>query len=294
MPSHLESDLDLEPQPASSDRISLKIPGVDASLTLCLHGQADQFVSRTLRENAIWEPYETELVVASLKAGDVFLDVGANIGYFTVLAAQLVGQGSKPGKVFAFEPDAHNCALLRQSAALNQLTEVIELSETALSNEAGEGVLYLSEDNLGDHQVYASGEVRKQRAITFEHGSHYLGERFSQLGLAQLDLVKIDTQGSEFQVVEGLMPLLKGLAVKPRLLIELTPYSLRAAGASGRALVALLAQLKLPFWIVDHIEHELVLTSEAELALWCDNVDSVPNDEGFMNIFVGEAPERSA
>lgn len=281
--------------PKSFDQVALRIPGADGPLTLCIHGEEDQFVSRSLRKDAIWEPYETQLVMASLGAGDVFLDVGANIGYFTVLAAHIVSQpvsqpvsaqGSQPGRVFAFEPDSQNCLLLRRSAELNQLESVIELSESALSNKAGNGVLYLSEDNLGDHQVYASGEARQAQAIVFEHGSEYLKGR-----LSRLDLVKIDTQGSEFQVVDGLMPLLQNLKTKPRMLIELTPFSLRAAGSSGRALVELLGQLQQPFWIVDHIEHRLVLTTEAGLARWCDNVDGVPGDEGFMNIFVGAAPD---
>lgn len=282
MPPITEPD---KPQPF--EQVTLTIPALEKRLQLCIHGEADQFVSRRLREEGIWEPYETRLIMASLRPGDVFLDVGANIGYFTVMAAHLVAQGATPGRVYAFEPDPLNCQLLRRSAALNQLENVIELSEAALSNHAGEGLLYLSEDNLGDHQVYAGEGGRRQRPISFIHGSDYLMLRLQG---RRLDLVKIDTQGSEYQVVDGLMPLFTSLAVPPRMLIELTPYSLRSAGASGRALVEQLAQLQQPFWIVDHVEHQLVRTTAPELALWCDNVDSVPGDEGFMNIFVGEAP----
>jgi hypothetical protein len=105
-----------------------------------------------------------------------------------------------------------------------------------------------------------------------------------------MDLLKIDTQGSEYQVMAGLLPLLVALPTPPRILIELTPLSLRQAGASGRALVELLGELKLPLWIVDHIEHRLVESDVTELAQWCDDVDAVPGDMGFMNILVGCAP----
>lgn len=272
-------------RPPEYEQVSLTIPGIEPALALCVHGLADQFVSRRIREEGIWEPYETALVMESLHPGDVFVDIGANIGYFTVLAAHLVGAG---GQVFAFEPDPANCALLRQSLALNALAPAVEVTEAALSNEPGEGVLYLSADNLGDHQVYATKGSRQQVPIALLNGSDYLAPQ-----LTRIDLVKIDTQGSEFQVVQGLMPLLEALAVKPRMLVELTPFSLRAAGASGRALVELLAQIHQVFWIVDHIEHRLVPTSAAELALWCDNVDGVPEDEGFMNIFLGDAPSKT-
>ena len=104
-----------------------------------------------------------------------------------------------------------------------------------------------------------------------------------------MNLVKIDTQGAEFQVVQGLMPLLLASGSSLRMIVELTPYSLRAAGSSGAALLSLLEQLELPFAIIDHIEHQLVPSTAAELRQWCDNVDACPQDQGFMNIFLGEA-----
>ena len=69
---------------------------------MLVHGERDRFVSRRIREEGVWEPYETSLVLAMLRPGDVFVDVGANIGYFTILAASAVGA---QGMVFAFEPD---------------------------------------------------------------------------------------------------------------------------------------------------------------------------------------------
>ena len=99
--------------------------------------------------------------------------------------------------------------------------------------------------------------------------------------------MKIDTQGSEFQVIEGLMPLLIGLEKKPRIIVELTPHSLRQAGASGRALMELLATLGQPFWMIDHIEHSLIPSSSEELAVWSDNWDKVEEARGFVNILVG-------
>jgi hypothetical protein len=86
------------------------------------------------------------------------------------------------------------------------------------------------------------------------------------------------------------MPLLSALARPPRILLELTPLSLRHAGSSGRALVELLGELRQSFWIVDHIEHRLVASSCEELAGWCDDVDAVAGDAGFMNILVGPTP----
>lgn len=237
-------------------------------------------MSRRIREEGLWEPYETSLVQHFLAPGDVFVDVGANIGYFSVLAASLVGP---EGAVHAFEPDPDNCRLLRASTARNALEHVITLVEGGLSDVESEGQLFLSEDNLGDHQIYAGQGAREALPIRLYRGSDYLGPK-----LQRLDLLKVDTQGSECQVMSGLMPLLGRLTRAPRIMIELTPFSLRQAGSSGRALIELLARLELPMWIIDHIEHRLVLSSATDLALWCDNVDATDGDQGFMNILVGQ------
>ena len=250
-------------------------------MQLCVHGEQDQYVSRRIRETGIWEPYETSLVQRLLRPGDVFVDVGANIGYFSILAASIVGS---QGAVFAFEPDPENCRLLRANSALNNFEQQITVVEAALSDRAGVGELFLSTDNLGDHQVYAGAERRNSLPIALVQGSDFL-----QQHLQRIDLLKVDTQGSEFQVIAGLMPLLVKLAVAPRIILELTPHSLREAGASGRALIELLANLAQPMWIIDHVEGQLAASSAEELAQWCDNWDKVAEARGFMNILVGSA-----
>lgn len=266
----------------SHQAVALRIPGLNQTLSLYVHGPEDRHVSRCIREEGIWEPYETSLLLSLLGPGDVFLDVGANIGYFSVIAASLVGDA---GSVFAFEPGPGNYRLLEASASLNELAGRIHAVEAGLAAGAGDARLYLSEDNLGDHQIFATDESRDSTAIQLLNGSDYLGSR-----LERIDLLKIDTQGSEYSVVEGLMPLIRGLPETPAILVELTPLSLRQCGASGRALVELLATLDQPMWIVDHIEHRLVPCPAQELAQWCDDVDAVPGDAGFMNILIGNAP----
>jgi len=259
--------------------VPLSIPGLPLPVTLHVHGEQDLYISRRIREEGIWEPYETSLLLSLLQPGDVFVDVGANLGYFSILAATAVGQG---GAVFAFEPDPANFQLLRANAALNGLQDRICAVQAGLAAAAGSGELFLSPDNLGDHQTYSAADTRRSLPVALLNGSDYLGSR-----LQRLDLLKVDTQGFEYQVMQGLMPLLRKLPRVPRIIIELTPGSLCQAGASGRALIELLAGLGQPLWIIDHIEHRLAASSAAELARWCDDVEDVAGDMGFMNILVG-------
>ena len=260
--------------------IDLHIPGLEHSLAIFVHGQKDKFVSRQIREQGIWEPYEMSLVLRLLHPGSVFVDVGANLGHFSVVAAALVGDS---GKVVAFEPDPANFKLLCASSDMNQFGSRIQAVQAGLSDYASDGLLYLSQDNMGDHQIYAGEGDRESLPIELLNGADFLAPL-----IPQLDLLKVDTQGSEYQVMTGLMPLLKKQAKTLRIIIELTPFSLRESGASGRLLIELMASLELPFWIIDHIEHELVKTTAPELAKWCDDVDASAGDQGFMNILVGE------
>ena len=257
----------------------LQIPGLDRALQLRVHSATDLHISQQIRQRGIWEPYESSLMCQYLQPGDVFLDAGANIGYFTVLAAACVGDR---GHVYAFEPEPRNYRLLQDNVELNDYSPRVTSMQVALTAESGEGQLYLHPDNLGDHQLFGADDGRETVAVKLLAGVDVFRGRD-----VRLDLVKIDTQGAEQAVVQGLLPLLRETGATLKMLIELTPYSLRRAGTTGSDFVELLATLDLPFYIVDHIEHQLAPVSVAELQGWCTNVDECEEDEGFMNILLG-------
>ncbi len=259
--------------------IPLRIPELAHELALFVHGARDRVISPRLRAEGIWEPFETRLIMSLLEPGQVFVDVGANLGYFSVLAASCVGPA---GSVFAFEPEPDNFDLLRRNIEHNHYAEIIRAEMAGLSARDEAGQLFLSDDNLGDHQVFDVDGARTSTDIRLLCGSEYLHAR-----TRHVHFFKIDTQGSEWSVVQGLMPLLRSQLSPARILVELTPLSLRQAGASGRQLIEKLAELQQPFWIVDHIEHQLVPSTAESLAVWCDNVDTCTGDAGFMNILVG-------
>lgn len=248
---------------------------------MVVHAQTDLHVSRQIREQGVWEPYESQLVYQLLQPGQCFVDVGANIGYFTLLAAQKVG---RQGQVFAFEPEPRNYRLLCENVMLNALQQQVIAVEAGLSDQERSACLHLHPDNLGDHQLHAAAELERELVEVFLYnGSDYLS-RF----ISRIDMLKVDTQGSEYQVIEGLMPLLQASHPGLKIIIELTPFSLRAAGSRGAALISLLETLQLPMAIIDHIEHRLAPCDAFALRDWCDNVDSSPQDEGFINILVGQ------
>ncbi len=255
----------------------LDIPGVSERIDFFLHTGRDICVSRQIRDNGIWEPYETSLLVRYLKKGDTFLDIGANIGYYSVIAASLVGE---EGLVIAYEPDPENFRLLRQNLAANALTNVYPVMAAAADYD-GRSCLYLSEDNKGDHRLYDNGKGRRHRQVAvIDAGAH-----MAEIG-RQVDFVKIDTQGSETAVVRGLYDLLRKNRSRLTMVVEVWPYALRQAGSSGVELLDLLNGLALPLYVIDHINHDLWPASHQDLLDWVEAAEADPGNQGFINLLV--------
>lgn len=262
--------------------VSLNIAQLPRPLAMYLHGDNDQIISKRLREQGIWEAYETELSLKLLKAGDVYLDVGANIGYYSLIASRLLGE---QGKVISYEPDATNFALLQRNILHNHCHNV-QAVNAALADENSQGQLFLSADNLGDHRIYPAEEQRNSQSITLYNGAEHVSQ-FSQ----HLDFIKVDTQGAEYFVIKGLMPLIEKNAEHLHMIVEICPYGIRKSGAHGLDLLALLEQTGLEFFIIDHIQHGLIATNSDKLADWIKSLDETPENEGFINVLL--APKGS-
>ena len=128
----------------------LRIRGLGSELAMQVHAVADVHVSAAIARDGIWEPQETRFLLDTLRPGDVFVDVGANIGYFSLLASRLVGPA---GTVLAFEPEAANYALLEANCRRNGCDNV-RCFRAALGEENASGTIYLNELNRGDHSLY--------------------------------------------------------------------------------------------------------------------------------------------
>lgn len=260
--------------------VELKVPGLPAGLKMQLHDEADQIISARLREQQCWESYETQLTLQHLQPGDVYVDVGANIGYYTLLAAQRVGP---EGKVIAYEPDADNFALLASNVALNVLRNV-QLFNCALYDKNADGKLFLSGDNFGDHRIYAGDENRNSRDIVMVHGGEHLSQQTEKI-----DFLKIDTQGAEFFVVNGLRQLIMDNRDHLCMMLEFCPYGIRHSGADGHDLVQLLAETGMQLQIIDHQQECLIPAQIHHLAEWVTAMENEPYNEGFINLLVTPA-----
>ena len=167
--------------------------------------------------NGYWTGvYEIDLqraIARELVAGNVFYDVGANAGFFTVLAAKLVGSA---GRVFSFEPLVSNAESIREQIDINSLNQC-ELIAEAVSDRSGTASFVAAEHNaLGhlsslDGKPNAAGRDLSVRTVTLDEFA--VSNPFP-------DVIKIDVEGAETEVLAGAHSLLSSPRA-PRLIVEL-------------------------------------------------------------------------
>jgi FkbM family methyltransferase len=159
------------------------------------------------------EPAVQEELVRVLRPGSVVYDVGANVGFMTLIAARLVGP---TGHVYAFEPIPENARAIERNAALNNL-ENITVLELALSDRAGEAVLRIPQMNQGAHLAAVGAAVGEEDDLTVQTAA--LDELRRTREIRPPDLVKLDVEGAELLVLGGMRACLA--ESKPALVCEL-------------------------------------------------------------------------
>ncbi len=261
----------------ASQLVELNIDGLIRPLKMKVHDASDTIISEKLRSEQCWEPYETQLVLKHFHAGEVFVDVGANIGYYTMLASEIAGP---QGNVIAYEPDQNNFALLQENVKTNGLGNA-QLHPLALSDRDESGQLFLSTDNFGDHRIYSAGGERSSHPIKLVHGDQHLESQTSRI-----DFLKIDTQGAEYFVVNGLKQLIAANSAHLRMILEFCPYGIRHSGADGDQLIELLESFGMQYHIIDHIEYRLIPAQAHHLSDWVRDLAREPDNEGFINLLV--------
>jgi FkbM family methyltransferase len=197
-----------------------------------------EMMNKALFLYGMFEISETRLVQALLRPGMTFVDVGANIGYYTLLAARAVGA---QGRVHAFEPNAAVRQRLETNVALNQLGN-IQVHGQAVARASGEVRFYASAlpENDGISSIFPGDGRASEGAVVPAVSLDDFEGRLTSGGGRPIDLLKIDVEGAEIEVFEGGRRVL-GAGRAPALLFEahdLAPVSahLRALGYHIRKL----------------------------------------------------------
>ncbi|MDG7011449.1 MAG: FkbM family methyltransferase [Nitrososphaerota archaeon] len=219
----------------------------------------DKTITRTLIQEGVWEPYETELVKKLAAGARVAVDVGAQVGYYSLML------GGTAGKVYAFEPEERNFDLLCRNVETNGLGNVV-CTRKAVSDHAGKAELYIDGQNHGNHNLWSGGaESQEVETVTLDKALADEADR--------VDLVKMDIQGAEGLALAGTKRVLSE-SKRLRLLTEYWPHALTMLGTDPHRFLASLRDSGFSVYQINEITKgldETIVLDEAD-PLACANL----------------------
>lgn len=190
---------------------------IDGNIKMLL--DVTEKTQRRLFLNKIYESRETEYMSGHLSEGDVFVDIGANVGYFSLIAAKHVG---KKGRVFAFEPAPSNFDKLLYNVKLNNFDN-IDCYPFAVYDKESSMPLFLNSLNEGGNSLVEfdgnAGQIQIE-AVTLDN---FIARHYPSL---VIKLIKIDVEGAELNVVRGMRNILKAKSA-PEIICEVLSNSYR-------------------------------------------------------------------
>ncbi|HEY8154697.1 MAG TPA: FkbM family methyltransferase [Myxococcota bacterium] len=209
-----------------------------------------------VEEQIFWEDYERNILTwwpDEMGPGRVFLDVGANVGLYSLAAA------ARGATVVAFEPNPRTRARLHANIRLNALEDRITVRPEALIDSVGTATLFadVHEGQKDANAGVASLSSKNAAGRSIEVKTSTLDAIVEELGLARVDWIKMDIQGAEYQALKGGS---RTLAGKPKLLLELEPEIARNMG-----------------WTVEELQHFLRERGYSMRALDSLNVVAEPS-----------------
>lgn len=189
-----------------------------------------------------FEPVERIFFASQVRKGDIVVDIGAHIGYYTLLAARLVGPR---GKVYAFEANKDRFSILVKNVKQNGYKNVICINKA----------VYDRNDKVKLPVLF------DKRIITVEALSL---DDFFKHKRDSIDVIKMDIDGSETKAIKGMVHILKDNP-KIKLFTEFWPLGQKEFGSSGKVYLQTLKQFGFRFYNIDEERKNIELSEENEL-----------------------------
>jgi FkbM family methyltransferase len=195
-----------------------------------------------------FEPYCLPFLRGCAGRGGTVVDIGANIGFYTVESAVAVGS---EGRVISIEAAPRHLESLKRNIELNQMKNVSVIG-SAVGDAAGHATLTLPRgDNLG---MFTLGEAEGDETHSVEIDT--IDNLLERRNIQSVDLIKMDIEGSEFVALRGAARTFQKL--RPSLLIELNEVALRRCGSSTQAVKGLLREMGYCGWLIGRDSVEVV------------------------------------
>lgn len=237
----------------------------------------DSEISRCVYIEGVYEPNQFYFLSKFLKKGMIFMDVGANIGLYSLFASRLVG---KRGKVLAIEPSRREFNRFKQNLMLNKISNIkalkIALDESNSIKKFNVAVSPYDGHNSFGPFGYETTKIDHMEDVT----TKTLDKLIQETKIKQIDAIKIDVEGAEVSVLKGALQTLKLL--KPVLLMELSDRTLTKQGSKSDQIWKLLTGLS---YIIYEFNQSSGKLREARQKKYYDgeNVIAIPKNKSYLS-----------
>jgi FkbM family methyltransferase len=197
------------------------------------------------------EPLTTKIFKEMVHPGDTVVDIGSNIGYFSLLAAKLAG---KQGKVYAFEPEPRNFKFLCKNIELNNYSQIAPFQK-AVSNKKSTVKLYICNDtDTGAHTLREqhNSEYFNGTAGKFVEVDTLTLDDFFKDSKQPINAIKMDAEGSEMAALMGMDRILKENK-NIKIMTEFFPYAIKEMGHSPEEFIKKLLDHGFSILLIDEL-----------------------------------------
>ena len=213
--------------------------------------------SLDLSINGVYGELDTKIIREEIHEGDIVIDVGANIGYYTLIFAQLVGSS---GKVFAFEPESKNFEILKKNIEINNYPNIVA-EQKIVSDKSGIVKLFIAEHGIVGHRI--NQQKSSQKFIEVE--SIILDNYIKKLNLDnKINFIKIDVEGSEPKVLEGAKEIMQK-SNQLKIFTEFNREAVEEYGIEPKEMIDLLYRNGFKIYLPNYKENKINLTNVNEL-----------------------------
>jgi FkbM family methyltransferase len=205
-----------------------------------------------------YEQIELDVFDRMCRTSLVVVDVGANVGLFSCLAAARVGDA---GRVVAFEPIPANLRYLRRNVAQNGYSDRVRIEEKAVGEDVGTVDIFMVKGSIGTHSISARNAANSTESVSVPVTN--LDTYAEENGLSRIDALKVDVEGYEGHVLRGATAVLK--RDRPSLFVEFVPVHLSNCGFEPRELLDIVLSTYGDVFLVDEPRSVIRRTTRQEL-----------------------------
>lgn len=235
----------------------------------------DDLISKSINDDGVWEENEFNWVMENVKEGDVCINIGANVGYFTCVMSRKTG---KTGKVFSIEANPEFEYFLNKNIERTN-TGNVSLIMSAAGNTSGTTELFINSDNCGDNRIFNPDIIKNPLDDRFSDKKTTISvpiDKVDNLVLVdKVDVILIDCQGWDHEVIRGMKNIIE--KSRPKILTEFVPKWLSDLGENPENILKEYQSLgydllcpDLNIWIPQ--EPENILKSITDSGKWFVNI----------------------